>query len=517
MSAKFSLEGSATGAVKAVEQLKAALAATEKGAEAAVKPTKALERAAASLAGQVDPAKKFTNQMERLRQAVAGGGLDLKDAEKLAAKYGQALDDAGEAGNKAFGPTAAGNLGAYVTQMAAALGPLTLMKKGFDDINAAVEKAKQESADARRGMGSLRQLANNDTEFQGLKSKAEALFATGSVETLDQAASAVFSLASAGQLEEKSFNTFAALSQKGIVDPGMLAKAVRQYQSGFGKDEAGGSGQIISKAFAASAFSPASVEALLGASPQLAAVSSGLNLSDEESLASLAVLSSSVGENQAATMIRSFLTGTAKLKGFEGLSIGERVNKIGALGLDIPGLQKKLGTIEGVTGFQLLQKNMPEIAKATADIENANTDTGAITRRLSFIDPESDAALAEQSQANLSVLENRRSGAFEALKSGAKERQRQRLRQYGEEGVPQRLGSALGVAASHAGEYVGDVFSSPEGFADRVATNHGGQFTADEQKVYEELKRASDIQEQTLKEIQKLNSGRASRAAVRPE
>jgi hypothetical protein len=50
-----------------------------------------------------------------------------------------------------------------------------------------------------------------------------------------------------------------------------------------------------------------------------------------------------------------------------------------------------------------------------------------------------------------------------------------------------------------------------------VATNHGGQFTADEQKVYEELKRASDIQEQTLKEIQKLNSGRASRAAVRPE
>ena len=504
MSAKFTMEGSSAGAVKTVEQLNKALDATQKGAEGAVTPTKKLEEAAKRLSAQADPQERYNQKMAKLVEAVKGGGLELNKAETLAARYGLQLQKAGDAGESAFGPAMLSKISAIGGAMAAALGPGKLLAAGFNDIKEAIDKAQAASAEARRGMGSLRQLANSDVEYQSLKSKAEALFATGSTETLDQAAGAVFSLASAGQLDDKSFSMFAGLAQKGVIDPGMMAKAVRQYQSGFGSAEAGDAGQIVSKAFAASKYSPATVEALLGAAPQVAAVASGLGIGDEQSLASLSVLSASVGENTAATQIRSFLTGTAKLEGFDhGMSIPDRVAKIASENLSIPELQKRLGTIEGVTGFQLLNKNMGEIVSATKDIDAANTDMGAVTRRLGFTDPQSDASLSKMTIANESILKNQREASFEDLREGVYERSRQQFRESARRSSLHAVEAAAELGLSHVQETVGSLFS-PEGFV-RNAAARGG-LNADQQAVLKSLERSAAAAEATRAEIEKLNA-----------
>ncbi len=518
MSAKFEIGGSASGAVKAVEELNKALNKTGKEAEGAITPTKKVQEAAARLAQQADPQEKYNERMRKLVEAVKGGGLEISKAEVLAKRYGTALDKAGDSGDNAFGSGMLGKIMAMGGGITATLGPLALMKKGFDDISDSIEKAKNASAEARRGMGSLRQLANSDAEFQGLKSKAEALFANGSVQTLDQGAQAVFSLASAGQLDDKSFSMFAGLAQKGVVDPGMLAKAVRQYQSGFGAAETGGAGQIISKAFAASAYSPASVEGLLGASPQMAAAASSLGISDEESLASLAVLSSSVGENVAATQIRAFLSSTANMEGTEGMSIAERVKMVAGKNLDYASLKKTLGTDEATTGFGLLSKNMQEIQRANLDIQKANSDTGAVSRRLGFTDAESDAALSSMMIENQGILQDRRVAAYEELRDGIFERQRQGFRESAKNGLPQRLNASFDLGLSHTQEFLNGYLMSPETFVNvnESAVGSGGM-SDQQQAVLESLNRSAKAAEQTAEEIKRLSGQNRSKVTTRQE
>lgn len=153
MSAKFSIDGSSAGAVKAVEQLNKALDATAKGAEGAVAPTKRLTDQAKQLAAQADPQERYNQKMEKLRQAVAGGGLELTKAQSLAARYGSELEKAGNKGNQAFGASATSQIAGYV----AGLGSITAIA---GTIKAAFVEADQASRQAAANIfGALGQLA----------------------------------------------------------------------------------------------------------------------------------------------------------------------------------------------------------------------------------------------------------------------------------------------------------------------------------------------------------------------
>lgn len=511
MSAKFSIDGSSGGAVKAIQDVSNAVAAIQKNAEGAVKSTKRLSEQARRIEESVNPLQRYNRQLADLKKLYDSGAISLQTMNAKQAQYRTGLERASQSGQKAFGPETIGNIGSMVKGLAATLGPLAMMKVGLDDIVAAVEKAKQVSVDARRGMGSLRQLANTDAEFQNLKGKAEALYGTGATDTLDQAAGAVFSLASAGQLDDKSFGMFAALSQKGVIDPATMARAVKNYQSAFGAVEAGDSKAIVQKGFAAAAFSPESVEALMATMPQVASVASTMGISDEEALAANAVMSASVGAAISSTQLRSFLTGTAKIEALEGKSIQERVAYIEAKKLDIPGLQKELGSIEGVGGFQLLQKNMPEVVRAAKDIERANTDPAALTRRMDFIDPESDAALSGQRIDAQNILKNRRAGAYQELREGVFEEKRQAARERANSSILARPGAAFDIGASHTTEWLSGWLTSAEGFIGNQTGALGGGLNGDQAKVLESLNKSADAAERTAREIEKISKRRPVR------
>lgn len=426
---------------------------------------------------------KYARKVAEVNALHQQGRLNLDQLNAATAKFRSELDSTGQSGKLTFGGMV-DNLKGVALGLAGAAGPLALMKKGLDDIKEAVDKARQATADSRVSIGSLRQLAESDQEFQGLKGKAEALFASGSVRSLDEGAGAVFALKSAGLLDEQSFSLFNRLGAKGIIGdiPG-VARSVTQFSTAFGAKEAGTAQQILQKAFAAAKFSPASVEQLLATQPRVGAIAAAQGLTDEETFALTSVLSSSVGAEQAATLSTQFLAASGKLKGFDNLDITERVEKLKALHLSQPDLQKKLGSVEAATGFALASSNLDTIKSAEQSLIRANNDPGAINRQLGFADPESDASLTNQQVQNRSVLRNRRAGAFEDLRSGFYEQQRQDLRDFAAQGTLQRLLAAIPLGLSHVEQTASEFAVSGETFSN----NARGALNANQQGVLDAL------------------------------
>lgn len=84
MSAKFTLEGSGGGAVKAVQDLNKALDEAEKKSDGAAKASKRLQDAAKRVAESVDPQAKYNNRIAELAQLVTKAGLSTEHAAEKA-------------------------------------------------------------------------------------------------------------------------------------------------------------------------------------------------------------------------------------------------------------------------------------------------------------------------------------------------------------------------------------------------------------------------------------------------
>lgn len=79
MSARFTLEGTGTGAVKVVEALNKALDATEKEAEGAAKSTKRLADEARRITEAVNPQEKYNRKMQELVGHAVAGRIKIDD------------------------------------------------------------------------------------------------------------------------------------------------------------------------------------------------------------------------------------------------------------------------------------------------------------------------------------------------------------------------------------------------------------------------------------------------------
>lgn len=155
----FTTEG-ATGVERAQKALNAAMDEYERRAKAGLDPTEKLSRAAKKLAEQADPQKRYNNRMTELADAVKRGGLSIEDATKLAQRYGDRLDQVGQAGRRSFGPSALSNVAAFVGQYASVAGGVGLVATALRDAAAAGEEAKNSFATAFKDVAQLQEMAN---------------------------------------------------------------------------------------------------------------------------------------------------------------------------------------------------------------------------------------------------------------------------------------------------------------------------------------------------------------------
>src|SRR5688572_28376719 len=98
MSARFTIDGSAAGAVKAVESLTKALDATEKEAEGVTKATKAMQAAAVRIKEAEDPQLKYNNRLKEMQKLYDSGLISLTQLDNRTEHYRKQMLAAGDAG-----------------------------------------------------------------------------------------------------------------------------------------------------------------------------------------------------------------------------------------------------------------------------------------------------------------------------------------------------------------------------------------------------------------------------------
>lgn len=412
--------------------------------------------------------------------------IDFQEMEEGAGGFGKAI--------AAWGPRLAG-----------AIGLMSTLRQGYQEIEQIISKSGEGIVQGRATIGQLRQLANTQEEFDELQNAARRLYLSGATESLGEAAGAVFSLSSAGLLDRDSEKLFLQLGARQVVpDLGTFARAIRTQLAAFGEGETGGAVQIASKAFAASAFSPASVEELLEAASLPGGTARSLGISDEEVLAATALLATSTGSaNVGATALRSFLSSTAQREEFSGKSIFERVQMLKDKNLSVAQLLQSpsdggLGRKEAVRAFTDLESQLGQLQQVTSVVNAANYDTTAIDRKLGFFDPINEAARLKFAAKAQAEFQTENLAARRLITDAIEQREKAE--------AISRNGSTIGSAEAALLSLGSSAFRLIGGQAgeELLFARGGGTSTEGERETIDALKRMPEILEKQNQIMEKL-------------
>ena len=304
--------------------------------------------------------------------------LKLTDAERKAevqaAKVSRATKRvgtdarrAGADGAKAFMSMAAGAI-SFTAAVAAARHMLGLFDR---DRRQAASWAKEEAA----FVGPLAQLAGGDPAEMTRMRKAVEASRTGHGLSGQAAAKLQFALESAG--EAKNREIFAGLKYI-VEDPSTLVEGVTKVKKSFGVDETGNSRAVLNKMLKASGISLTKLEAFGPLAAGAAQAFAKLGSSDEELMGTLAVATQAVGQSSEAKTQLSALAQVITKKGMGGEGFIKGLAKLErAVGqLKDEEQLSYFGREEAARGFGVVQKNLPAIKKAIADVDAAGRRTG---------------------------------------------------------------------------------------------------------------------------------------------
>lgn len=336
-------------------------------------------------------AKLERQQLQFQRKLKATGTT----GRKAGADIGRSMD---KAGKDAFGPQALTRIKNYATAIVGVGAGIALVTKAFGEMSRVREAAAARNRAAEIGLGALTQLSGGDPKrLAELIGQAKGIFSGGGAATKGEAGSILFSLVSAGAGGPDARKLFADLY--GIEqDPAGLARGAATLRTSIGVQETGSIRQIVSKAFAASEFSPAQAAPLLEAAARGGVSAKKLGIRDEALLAATAIAATATGSAElGGTQVESLLMSLVKRGGFAGLSLRESIGKISDLGLSDPELIKFLGRKEAASAFSTLRGNLPTFDKAIKAIDQAQASDLAgslITAR--NLQPELAATLRER-------------------------------------------------------------------------------------------------------------------------
>jgi hypothetical protein len=378
MSAKFTLEGSASGAVKAIDQATAALDKTGKAAEGAVKSTRQLNAEAQRIKESIDPQEKFNRKLVDLKRHLDAGRLSIDQVERATAKYRGELDAAGRSTDGAFGSKALAGVASMATQYLSVAAAVGTIVAGLREKAAEEERAAQRAQQSRAGLGVLSQLASSEKDpkqaFKDLVAEARGFVAGGVVQDEGAAGELLFQLAGAG-LNRRDRSFAAQVKAAGTLqNVGGAAEAYSALKTALGEGEVGTFQQFMSKSLKAAGPAPGSFEQLPIAAAQSGGSAKALGISDEFLLAATTMLGKQSGSiSEGGTLLAALLRGVEKsglnLQGVGGLGV---IDALSALPAKQQGLGGVLGDrAEAVSAFRTLRDNRGDLAALMSGVSSA--------------------------------------------------------------------------------------------------------------------------------------------------
>lgn len=381
---------------------------------------RSLRRAAASITNRVmRPTERYNQELAKLRGHLDAGRISQETFNRAAQQSKARLDEAtkgvskmGKTGTSVFssmGTGLASVVGGYASLGGAITAVIGLLRQQQEE----ARKAAQAGRQSEFSLASLAQLADEQDSFGSLSERAKQLFARGGADDLSQAGQVVFSIKSAGQLQD--LDVFEQLASSGVVrDVGSLSQSAAALVKSLGAEETGSVRELISKAFAASAASPATVPELLSAAARSGTSAAALGISDEEILSATAITATATGSaEQGGTQVAALLKALEKQGGFEGKTLQESLVEIQAKNLAAKELFEFFGRSEGVTAFRLLTENADDLATNLKNITAAQSQDLAKQRaELAGSDPALAASrAAREAEAELELAQRRRGTA----------------------------------------------------------------------------------------------------------
>lgn len=362
MGAVFNLEGSGSGALKAVEDLNKALDAMEKKADKAAVGTKKAEEAAKKLAAQADPQERYNQRMAKLAEAVHNGGLEIGKAETLANRYGAALANAGKAGDDALGARFVSMISSAAAGAFSFATVVATIANAFRDVEEASKRSVEQSFTALGAFGELQQLGPEGMR-RGL-GIAEGLIRSGAVAPGNraQAANIASDLINAGFSDQEiGFVTSQLAGTKKVAAENLVGVGgnLRKLQRNFGETDLE---SVTGRLMAAAAETQANLAVTTREVVKFAPLASSVGVSLDEAAAAFAVSEQrSASPEAAAENLKSFFSQVFRRDLSDGDlqqtldSIAKKVEAKGGNAFEV------LGDANAVIGYQQLTRGRAQL------------------------------------------------------------------------------------------------------------------------------------------------------------
>lgn len=455
MSARLTIDGSASGAIKAVQLLNEELKKTGKQGDEAARSTKRMEEAHRRLAEQADPMKKLTRQVAELKVAVDAGNVSVKQATTTAERYGreyreslkkirehsltaaaaqkswtQEIDEAiasakrldtelattGKTNDRWFGSSAVMAITQYAAGVFSIGSALATISGAFNEVERRAQAASDKLAGGLGAAGELAQLGP-DSFARGMKNADRIRMVTDPATAIDMATNLEQSGMSAADIDR--FIGSVVLSR--LVKPEnatRLGGDIAKFRLAFGAKEAGSIDEIMDKTLAVSNIEGVQTgwSETINQTLKFAQLFAQAGFSDEQSLAAFAgAEAASPSADYAAEALKSFGVQINKRGLVSGDLFGTVANveskmKGGKTAYDI------LGEQNAVIGLQLLQRQREFINNAQASID---TSGGAVKRASDILTSNREmgaqSALADAKARNELAQPVTKEALFEAL------------------------------------------------------------------------------------------------------
>ena len=354
------------------------------------------------------PQERYNRKLEDMQRLLEKNKISHDTYRRAAAQAKDELLGVQQAGTAAFGATAISQLTTFAAGFLSVSNAVGTVTSALNEMQAVRAQSAQKARESRMGMGSLAQVANSPEEMKQLTKKAEDLYAGGGAASKDEAARVVFAIKSAGSMDQ--FELFKEMRATGLVEsPDIMARAATTLLSSMGEEETGSIRDLVSKAFGASAYSPATAEAILEASARSGGTARALGYSDESVLAGTAVMSKTTGSAEIGGTALSSLLDSLDEKGdeYRGMTLPEAIKKLKAKGLEGEELQKYLGRKEAVRAYRDLSQNMDLFLEARGSVERAQAND-EIGRKLGYYKVDPSLVAARDAESSQAELENER-------------------------------------------------------------------------------------------------------------
>lgn len=394
MGAVFRLDGTSTGAVKAVSDLGKALKEIEGKAELSTREMTKLEKQAQRVAEQADPQRKYNRQLEELSRLVKAGKISMQDAEMIAKRYGQQLDNVGQRGKEAFGHAMLNRVAAMAAGYLSVTGAVRTFARALTQAEESAQGAADKALAAIDRIGKLQQLANAPE----LAAFAVRLVGEGVAPDAGVGADIAFALQSSSLTdEEKEFFAIRVGRSKAIPTSEMATTAtnVKKAQNQL---QLGSFQETMAKLVVASEVTDTTLSAIAEATTRFGLEAEGAGFTGDQDLAGIvAILKSSPNPEQAATRFRAFARKVDQL----GLKEGGLLSTVDAITARIAKGETDFDILpdeEARAGYRALVKNREVMRQVFKSVIAAPDEDPVASRfgELERVDPNFRAAVRRQ-------------------------------------------------------------------------------------------------------------------------